>query len=476
MSIQFRRLLLLLAVIITMIISPACSNQRLEGREDEDVMEHQEDFEDDRDEDGNDEDEDQDQDKDLLPLPKDSDLETAPPADDPENPDRKQENKTTGQMKTQSWSDVGLTPLPISDLNGLTLNPRIAALLNGSESHSMADYTSGIEIMSDCVVIAPRYTGKIIGDISIGTSRTDVIKMLGEPSLHDTAVLAYRTDVFYLVLLGDTEVEYAGLYLTPDRNYPDDILKRLLEELNSPSYINLQAAVGKVDPEGEFFTQSGFINGGGYYFKSVHGIDITEFDDRTLDVLNNFQGDLYVLDSPDLNYSQSFLDVDAVVVKVRDTMYGCQYTDEYIDKNGKLSPDGKLKAAFEWVYSMDQHFVIRTMDYSVQDRYIYGVYAGDDFYWLNNQVLLYEDVVASCPYVMDINRSMPDHVNILVEAGVVTQADVESFKVHYSITDVNGKVITLKDLDTGATLEVQFNMDSNGKMTFSKKPQASALK
>jgi len=155
----------------------------------------------------------------------------------------------TGQIVRCSMEDVGMTPLEVSDLNGLSLDARISDILADTSSWEMADYTNGIDLYWDCIVIAPRYTGQIVGPVSIGMDMTQVVQTLGTPSYYDTDFLLYRTDDFYIAFLAEgSTVASAGIFKPPVKKYPDDILKDLLLELNSGNYANLMESIDRVDP------------------------------------------------------------------------------------------------------------------------------------------------------------------------------------------------------------------------------------
>lgn len=455
MKSRFGRLIILLLLMVTFMAMGSCSIQRMRNVDDEDVIKEEKDNGQERDE--NDDDDDL-----SMPTPEESGPESTQPPDETDEPSLNDD--FSGKIVKHEMSEVGLEPIPISSLNGVTLNPRIAQFVARPSYHELADYTDGIDYLNDKMIIAPRFSESIIGNVKIGTSLKDVTKALGTPSFQENDILVYRTDVFYIAFMGETKVEYAAIKASPRKEYNEDILYDLLAELNSDSFTSLMESIEKVDPNGDFFDDSGFINGGGYYANSIYGINVTDFDDRIIDVFNNFQGNLYALESPDITFGQSFMNLDAVVLKLRDALYGYEYTDSIFEKEGVLSPDGKLKAVYEWVYSMDQHFIVRALDFSIQDRYIY-VPTTEDFYWLNNHVLLYVDFYTTVPMAIDVNMSMPEGKSILEMAGLLTQEEIDD-GVNFTIVRVEKNVITVKDTVENKTYSIKYEIGADGVMKF----------
>jgi hypothetical protein len=453
MKSTFLRVLMTFILIPAMLLMGSCG-VRSEGREEDAYEEDERNKEVDKGKEKNSESPDPTQTPEVTSTPDATPTPTASPPD----------IGGSGQVVIYSMEDLGMTPLEVSDLNGLSLDARISGILTGTIFWEMTDYANGIDLYWDCIIIAPRYTGQIIGPVSIGMDKAQVVQALGTPSYDVDDIVLYRTDDFYLAFLTEgSSVAYAGIFKTPVKNYPDDILKDLLEELNSGNYSNLMESIERVDPNSVLFTDAGFIHGGGDYADSIHGIHVTDFDERIIDIYTNFEGDIYVDESSDITFSQAFNNRDAVEMKLRTSLYGYQRRDELFETQGMLSPDGKLSAVYEWVYSMEQYFIIRTLDFSIQDRYIW-VPSSSPFYWLNNHVLLYVDFNDELPMAIDINTSMPSGVNILVEAGVIKDTDVSD--VGFTVVKVENGVITVEELDTGTTYDVAYTIDASGNMTF----------
>ena len=399
--------------------------------------------------------------------------------DEPENTPDEQEDKTTPEPETGTDTDsfdidkihpmtmveASMAPLPLSNLNGLKINPLLQKCLDNPYEYELKEYTQGIEILNNGeLIVYDRFTEKIIGKIIMGTGFQSIIEELGPCSYQETDFLVYRTSDFYLVFYGANKAEYVALIKSPVKDYDEDILYDLIAELNSSTYSILQESLDKLDPDYKFFQNRGNVNGGGYYAESLYGIYVTDFDEPIIDVMTNFEGNLYVLDSGFIRFSQSFTDFDAVVMKLKSGLYGCQNVDNLFQEEGVLSPDGKLMAVYEWVYSMSQHFIIRTLDYSIQDRYV-AVQSTGEFYWLNDHVILYIDFMTNAPYAIDIDMSMPESINLLEIAGI-DQNMLDSGIFDFKIVSVEDQVITIKEQNSGKSYRIQFTIDESGNIKF----------
>lgn len=406
---------------------------------------------------------------------KNPDKETDNPSEKPlESPDASPEPEATGGespssiqpgIKSFTMDEAGLNPIPVNDFSNLSIDPRILKLVDDPSAFELEDYTRGLTPYRSILIVDSWFKDSIIGNIKIGSSMQAIKQTLGKPSYEEGDECVYKTRDYYVVFSGET-LQFAAFYKTPVKNYDVGILLHIIEELNGDSYSSLQESLDKLDPDRTFFDEQGFINGGGYYAYSHYGIRITQFDENTVEVFNNFEGRLYGQESLTALYSQSFVDLDSAYIKVNETFGRYKEITSLLDTDSVLSPNGKLKAAYEWLYSMDQHFIIRTLDHSQQDRYIY-VPIQNDYYWLNDSYLLYTSFADGFPYAVDINVTDGERFNVLELSGALPVGTSNDSILDFNIVKVEKGVITVKDDETNQQYAVKYAVDGSGKITFS---------
>ncbi len=356
----------------------------------------------------------------------------------------------------------------ISDLDQYGLNSRLQGLVDDSNPHGIEDHTNGIIATRNAFIINERFKDEIIGGITLGDSFAAIKSVLGSTGWETEDILLYRSQNYYLLFHGNQKAEFAVFMMAPNAEYDQNILSRIIEVLNSKDYTSLEESLSVIDPTGTFFESSGFINGGGYYASSLKGISIIDFDEKTIEVYSNYQGALFDHTAANPRYEVRFVDRDMAIDAMLNDLNRYFEIEELFSNEAVVSPDGKLSAVFEWVYSMDQHFIVRTLDHTIQDRYIYASTL-TEFQWLTNSHLIYIDTYNEMPYAIDVNFSDPSAINILYEAGVIKEKDVDLGQYKFEILGIKNNVISLKDTLTNTTYAIAFKEDKNGVVTFSLK-------
>jgi hypothetical protein len=126
-----------------------------------------------------------------------------------------------------------------------------------------------------------------------------------------------------------------------------------------------------------------------------------------------------------------------------------------IETEGRLSPDGRYKAARH----ADNYFIVRAVDNSKRDIGIYQSSAGE-FYWIGSHHILYIDDFMNQPEVVDVEASLLWGENILEMAGLSAPGS-------YRIVKVEGQIITVEDTGNGETTNIMYELNSNGEISFS---------
>lgn len=312
----------------------------------------------------------------------------------------------------------------------------------------------GLDQYNYAFVVNSNFSENVAGSVKLETSFDDIIDVLGAPGYTEDNFLVYRTSEFYLAFYGVGKAELAGFMHSPVKDYHDDFLYTLIEELNSAAFTSLEVSIEKLDPDMKFFHRKGSGDGTTYYANSVYGIDVSDEIEPIINIMNNYEGNLYIQDSGNIRFSQVFNNLDTIALMLRDTLHNFHDINTIFETKGILSPDGRLKA----VHHANNYFIVRTLDGSIKDRYIYQTSTGE-FFWLGSRYLLYIDDFLYQPEVVDIDFSMPWGESLLEKAGLTDSGS-------YKILSVNEQNISLEETNSCATLNIQYGFDSSGEIAF----------
>lgn len=373
--------------------------------------------------------------------------------------------RTTQKMVPIRPEDVFSHYIKPSELNAYALSSRLLQIIDGSSPHTTEDYGDGIIPAGNAYVLNDRYKDEIIAGIHLGDSFEQIREGLGEPGWETDDILLYRHLNFYLLFQGNQSADYAVTMKAPEGKYDSDILKKIMGILNGEEYLSLNESAEEIDPDGVFFDDADYINGGGYYVASVQGIKLFDFDEKYIEVYNNFEGQLYQYVQSNPRFEVRFIDQDMVSKYMLNALQRYLEIEDLFKNEGIVSPDGKLSAVYEWRYSMSHHFIIRTLDHSIQDRTIH-VPAESNFMWLTNTHLVYRDPYNQIPYALDVNFSEPSPINILYEAGIIDERDVDPGKYAYELVEVKAKTLVIKDTLNDKTINISFSMNKQGNISF----------
>ncbi|NLE24004.1 MAG: hypothetical protein GX625_01475 [Clostridiaceae bacterium] len=360
-----------------------------------------------------------------------------------------------GGIRPIQMAEAGMRPIPISDLNGAAVNPRILQLVDNPWDWQEDYYALGIDQYNYVFVINSNFSEDIAGSSKIGHDFNSIINVLGTPGYKQEDLLVYRTSAFYLAFYGTGKAELAAFIDAPVKDYADDFLYTLIEELNSNAFTSLEASIEKIDPDMHFFHEKGSPDGATYYANSIYGINVSDEIDPVINIMNNYEGNLYIQDTGNIRFSEVFNDLDNMALLLRDTLHLFSDIDKKLETEGVLSPDGKLKAV---IYT-NNHFIVRTLNGSIQDRHVYQSSTGY-FFWLGSRYLLYIDDYSNQPEVVDIDSSMLWGEKLLEMAGLPASGG-------YKIVSVDQHMITLEDTGSGNILNIEYVFGSNGDISFS---------
>lgn len=375
------------------------------------------------------------------------------------------EDNDFGTMIEVKRDESKLNAIALSDIDQYSLNKRLLGLIDGSNPHGIEDYTNGIVAMEHSFMLNNRYKDDIIEGIKLGDSFKDIISKMGSPGWDTGDKMFYRSENYSILFQGEYKAESVILFKEANAEYDKDILKKIIMALNDNKYNSLEESIKEIDSEEAFFTDKANISGGGYYALSQLGIIIVDSNERYIEVYNNFDGILYDYKSENQRYELRFIDKNLTIETIMSDLVRYWEIEELFAAEGVLSPNKKLSAVFERSNGTDQHFIIRTLDHTMQDRYIYSNIS-DEYYWLGNNHILYIDSYNSIPYAFDIDFSRPGAINILYEAGILKDRDLDSGEHKYKITEISENTIFILDNDSSKTYKVEFSEDKNGEIVF----------
>lgn len=374
--------------------------------------------------------------------------------------DSSQQLKQTRNIQEQiagiTKKEAGLSTIEPMDFTNFSINKRLRELLVNAESYNNSDYKNGI-VMKSGVLVSERFKDNIVKDIKIGTDIDYVKKTLGEPNVAaDIKFIFYKTKEYYLGFKGYGKVEYAILVNRSISN-DKDILRFIVNELDAEN--DLGAILEKNQKLSGFFEESGHINGGGWYANSYCGVEIEQFDSKTITIYNNFEADLFKV--KDFEYDINCIDSDYQVKKAISSIEGYTEDNYEFDTVGVLSPSGKLKSTYFWGYSMSYYFKIRTLDNSKPDFRV-AVPAGD-YKWLTDDYILYLNAWFTEPHIVKISDDTSyEDIDIMHNLGVYDKDNSHNFSFNFTIKSIKDNIITLYDSESNKEYKVEYSIGNKG--------------
>lgn len=361
-----------------------------------------------------------------------------------------------------SRKEAGLSVIAPVDFSKFSVNQRIKELLAEPRQYKNQDYRDGIAEEGG-LLINERFKGNIIQDITLGTGIDHVKSVLGQPNVVKDDFIFYKTKEFYLGFKGTEKVEYAYFRKSP-RKYNRDILKLVIEQISLKDS-DLQGAVSDSAELGSFFDSGGHIHGGGWYENSSCGVAVWQFDESSITVFNNFEGTLY--EAKDFNYAIQYENTDYVV----DT--SIQFVNSYLSRNdefdreGVLSPSGRLKSTFLWGNSMVYYFTIKTLDNSRPDFTVHA--PAGEYWWLTDEYILYMNAWTSAPYVERVSDMVSDEasINVMYAVGIFEKDDMfQDHTVNFAVKDIKNNVISFYDEENQKEYRVEYSFNNDKKILF----------
>lgn len=402
--------------------------------------------------------------RDVISFNSDNNTEDADNTDETSTADDTDGTYIGPMIREISRSSSGLDSVEALDFSKFIMNTRVSDILNNPDLYKDEDYKKGIVKGKDSVIISERFSEVIIEGIGIGTSNEIVKSTLGTPSFSLEDCFFYKTKEYYLGFKGKEKVELAIARILP-KEYDPQVLKIILQELNSEEYVYLSESISQNKKISEFIDSNGHVHGGGWYAISNNGIYIEEFaGDDNITIYNNFEGELYEYESNYGRFKTIYKNEDYIVNELSYELNDHIYINRMFETNGVLSPGGKRKCIYQWLTSMVQHFTIRTMDYSKPDLKLSAMSSG--FSWINDDYILYIHMIYGIPYIVRADEANKgQHINVLYKMGHIKEEYPVTMSVSdmdFTIKDVKDGVILLEDRKNQKEYEINYDFDDNG--------------
>ena len=344
------------------------------------------------------------------------------------------------------------------------MNFSIQSLLERPYVYSDKDYKSGLvydeNIYGEFIITAEWFDDYIIGEIKTGDSLSELTAELGEPSCIIENTLFYKTTDYYLGFYGNERVEHAIIAKKPEP-YPSDILKTIIKNFSKLFYYDSES-----DPEVsqiyDFLEWLGYVYGSGsMYGYSNSGITMEAYIEDGITVYNNFEGELYDIRGDIYNFEISYVDTDFMMDGMLSALKDYILTNSEFEEYGVASPGGKYNSLYVWNNSQSQYFIIRALDNSIPDQYIFLSLAGE-YYWLNDRYILYQDYYNLAPLIFDVETY--DEINILEKTGLFEFEGDYYGSYIFEITGFqNGRIIIYCE-DEDRFYPIDYSFGQNGEI------------
>ncbi|QHW31347.1 hypothetical protein GZH47_11155 [Paenibacillus rhizovicinus] len=373
-------------------------------------------------------------------------------------------------LKTLTYSQAGLHPVPYADWSKHAINARIQQVALNPGAYRDSDWKNGLELTnwyaSPGIIVSNRFKGEIVDHLRIGSPLSEVNAVLGAPGYSKGQDRFYKTKTFYVGLRGTSKIEEAFVIRKPAQRPGSTLLKELLIALDKGN--GVWDAIDSSKALQSFFEiDHGFIHGGGSYASANAGIWVNEFDDDNyVEVYNNYEGLLYAPIGQS-NFPVTFTDQDEVISHARVAL------DNNADQNRRFatealaSPGGTYRLLYDWITSDSQYFTLRSSDHSRRDRIIGGAFY--DYFWLTDQYF-----IASYAYGAELdlfNAAAADpgggRINILPKIQGLPKLDKDSSDLRIAPINTKSFKLTIED----RSYVVSYSTGANGTLIMSAKLQ-----
>jgi len=357
-----------------------------------------------------------------------------------------------------SREEAGLSEWAEIASEGVQLNPRLKKLLASPSSYGPADFQSGILRQGNVFLLDDEFKVEIGQAIRIGTNRAEVQERLGTPTCRGEDTLFYKTDSFYLGFKGSERVEKVLLAPKPQVRFPPQFLARLFTALSEKRNLHLEEFMQQHPEWRELFPAQSHIHGGGWHSSSPSGIAILELNDNTIEVNNNFPGE--IVKSYGGVYEIRFSDKDAVVEEMAQVLRDYEQLNVLFREEGKYSPSRKRIAVHERHNSDVHYFTIRSVDRTTPDfRIDVDIH---DYVWLTDNYILVLDFPRLNPFVVKVapQAGETELIDVLSRIGVSSEVTGE-----YELGPVTSGRFTIKR--EGETWSFRFSEANDGTLSVS---------
>lgn len=322
-------------------------------------------------------------------------------------------------------------------------------------------YAKGIKVEGGLRFTA-KYKGKVIGDIPVGAAKDSVIKRLGKPNLDSDEyseaqgikIIGYKTQNYYIIFSGDKTITDIAIV---KRDHLPKGYENMLKVYLSEYLTNIDSSYDDVVKFYEKYSKFGaknHIHGGGWKINYSFGLEIVNFfDENTVTVYNNFEGDFYDQSSI---VEVEYIDKDSVFLSEIYYYNAQSYLDSAIKREGKQSPNKKLVAYADndGLYS-SAYILIRQLDGSKSDKEISVGYFTGDLKWLSNRYLFFTAMFNGM-YIYDASTGSKRELTKEFEKSK------DSYR-EYTLKTVDSKKIVYLDRNNKQVI-LSYSFDKTGKI------------
>lgn len=276
-----------------------------------------------------------------------------------------------------------------------SLNTKIVSLLN-TQKYNDDLYKQGIvyEELPDLnaensYIISNRFKENIISNIKIGTSKKNLLSILGKPISDSDNIQMYAFDDIYVGFYGKDNVDLAIVRKVTIPNYNSDILGNIIDELNSGK--SLKDVYNKHKDFFDYIDSRPFLRGD--FAHSNAGIEImqsSQSGETDIEVFINFKGNKNLV-SKNKDIVISSVNNNNLTSDMQTKIAAYQNLEKQFTNDGILSPD-KTKTLLNCFIDGSCHYVmVGQNDNSKADKVIDDIYSMN-FKWIDNRFIVNLDV------------------------------------------------------------------------------------
>jgi hypothetical protein len=281
-----------------------------------------------------------------------------------------------------SREETDLDFLETQDFGHHQFHQRLSFLLDDLDRYQNENFTKGIVVREQFIILTKRYTEKVVNDLTMKNTVGDFVNKLGAPSLEEKDWTFYKAKPYHIAIHGEQEIQYIVLMNNQKIGDKDSVMKEILIRYLADIKTDGGLFSGQIktalyeDLEPIPFFQKKFKRLGQFRYISYQGLIVDIYED-TIEVYNNFENDIHWFDAKNLRVKEyqekesfvkiQFINKDSIFEAMKTIVSLHDGYNQKFETEGVVSPNGKYMFIEIQQGVWDNFYIIRSTDYQRPD-------------------------------------------------------------------------------------------------------------